>query len=263
MPAWIAPLKPFLSALLLPPGLTALLLTLGLCCVLRAKRRLALALLGIGVAALWLGQSVAVARWLQQHLLHVPPALDAAAVERLKTPSTPTAIIVLGGGLNPDAPEYHGAAVLSEYSFLRLRYGAWLARQTGLPMGFSGGAGWSAPAGAPSEAQAAAVAATEWGQRLRWVEPRSRDTRENARMSLPLLEADGIREIVLVTEAAHMPRALRAFEAAAGARVRITPAPTLFIARADQPLLEWLPTARGQRLVSFTLHEWLGWWAGA
>jgi uncharacterized SAM-binding protein YcdF (DUF218 family) len=263
MLSWIAPFKPILSALMLPPGLPALLLTLGLVCVWRAKRRAGLSLLGVGVLCLWLGQSVAVARWMQHTWLHVPPALDAAAVERLKSPAVPTAIIVLGGGLNPDAPEYHGAAVLSEYSFLRLRYGSWLARATGLPMGFSGGAGWAAPTGAPSEAEAAAKAVTEWGQRLRWVESRSRDTRQNARMTVPLLVADGIREVVLVTEAAHMPRAVRAFEEAAGGALRITPAPTVFIARADRPILEWLPTSRGQRLVSFTLHELLGLWAGA
>jgi uncharacterized SAM-binding protein YcdF (DUF218 family) len=66
-----------------------------------------------------------------------------------------------------------------------------------------------------------------------------------------------------VTEAAHMPRSLRAFTQAAPPGMRITPAPTVFISASESPWLEWLPSVRGQRLVSFTLHEWVGLLAGA
>ena len=44
---------------------------------------------------------------------------------------------------------------------------------------------------------------------LRWTEDRSRDTRENAAATVALLRAAGVRQIVLVTHASHMPRAMR------------------------------------------------------
>ena len=261
MPAWIAPLKPLISTLVLPPGLFVIVLLASLA-VQRHRRRLGTLLLLGSIVLLWASQTVVAARWLQSRLLDVPPALTAADLDRLRHPAAPTAVLVLGGGTLADSTEYGGSAVLSELSALRLRYGTWLARTTRLPLGYSGGVGWGAGETAP-ETEAAAIAAQEWGVPLRWTESRSRDTRENARLSVPLLEAEGIREIVLVTEATHMPRAVRAFEAAAQGHMRITPAPTGFITAGESQAQQWLPSSRGQRWVAFILHEWLGMLAGA
>ena len=69
----------------------------------------------------------------------------------------------------------------------------------------------------------AEVARDEFGLTLRWVEPASRDTHENAVDTLALLQPAGVREVVLVTHGAHMPRALREFRAAAAAQSASTP----------------------------------------
>jgi uncharacterized SAM-binding protein YcdF (DUF218 family) len=177
----------------------------------------------------------------------------------------PVAIIVLGGGRESLAPEY-GVANLNPHSMERLRYGAWLACQTGAPLGFSGGLGHAAQDGAAEAEIAADVAAREYGRALRWIESNSRDTRENAVQTVPLLRDAGVREVVIVTHGWHMPRALRAFrEAADHAKLAldIVPAPMGLARRIDRPALRWIPSAEGFTLVRAVLREKLGWLLGA
>ena len=63
----------------------------------------------------------------------------------------------------------------------------------------------------------------DFGVTARWIESRSRDTFQNAQYSAPLLRAQGVTRILLVTDALHEHRAAAEF-AAAGLAVR--PAPT-------------------------------------
>src|SRR5690606_32234594 len=72
------------------------------------------------------------------------------------------AIVVLGGGVQAQAPEY-GEAQPGPHTLQRLRYGAWLARQTGKPLGFAGGIGWAAGAGAVPEGDVARRVLAEYG----------------------------------------------------------------------------------------------------
>jgi uncharacterized SAM-binding protein YcdF (DUF218 family) len=101
---------------------------------------------------------------------------------------------------------------------------------------------------------------------LRWTETRSRDTNENASMTLQLLKADGIEHIVLVTHYFHMRRAVAAFERAAqrsSVSLRITTAPMGSDERGPPSLADWLPSRGGYQSVNIALHEWLGRLAGA
>ena len=102
------------------------------------------------------------------------------------------------------------------------------------PLQFPGGRAATSPqASAPFDAEAGGsteaaiadrIAREEFGLPLRWREDRSRDTRENAAASVRLLRAAGVRRIVLVTHAWHMPRALRAFQEA-DPDLPVSPAP--------------------------------------
>ena len=84
------------------------------------------------------------------------------------------AVVVLGGGVLPEAPEY-GSAQPSAPTAARLRYGVFLAKTANLPLAFAGGVGWAA-AGTetPSEASTAAQMAKENGLTFRWLEADSR-----------------------------------------------------------------------------------------
>ncbi|MDP1742756.1 YdcF family protein [Polaromonas sp.] len=244
-------LKPILSTLLLPPAAPLLLVLLGL--VLAVRRKAAgLTLAFLGSAVLWLLSCHAVAVWLALNLLPQQTALSMAA---LKT-SGAQAIVVLGGGVHPTAPEY-GESQASAAAAMRLRYGARLARQSGLPVAFAGGLGWgAAQTQTLSEGEVARRAALQdYGLALKWIDSQSRDTSENARLLRPLLLKDGVQRIVLVTHASHMPRSVRAFEAAG---FTVTAAPMGFILPSRNGVLEWLPSADGLEASRAVLKEWLG-----
>jgi uncharacterized SAM-binding protein YcdF (DUF218 family) len=211
------------------------------------------------------------ATWLEHALLSEPPALTAADRAALKAEAAggrSMAIVVLGGGLDREAPEY-GSPGLGAGPLERLRYGAWLSRATGIPLAVSGGAGWGGPrdeAGAapvPAEADImAGIAAEDFGRPLRWREAASRDTRENAANTVALLAPQGVREIVVVTHGWHMPRALRDFRAAAAARasastpaLAIRAAPMGLAPPAERLLLDWMPSGTGALRVRVVLRE--------
>lgn len=260
----IASWKPILSALLLPPVPLLLLVLIGARLIL-PRRGLGWLIISVSVVLLWLSNCVGAANFATQALLHPPAALSADRIGELRAEvraGQPVAIVILGGGMEPYAPEY-GVSSLRDASLERLRYGIWLSRETGAPMAFSGGVGWSQPNGPPEAEVAARIARQEFGRPLKWLEDQSRDTRENAARTVTLLRAAGITHIVLVTHAWHMPRALRDFRDVAGGGMQIEAAPMGMAKRTERPLLAWLPSVRGYTDMHNALHEWLGRLAGA
>jgi uncharacterized SAM-binding protein YcdF (DUF218 family) len=181
------------------------------------------------------------------------PQVPPATPERLQGVQ---AIVVLGGGVVRDAPEY-GMAQPNGYLLARLRYGAHLAKGTGKPLAFSGGIGWAAVDGgiAPEGEVARRVLSQDYGLAPRWTDAESRDTRESALRTRDLLAPEGIKRIALVTHAWHMPRAVHEFERAG---FTVVPAPTGFASPEVRPLLEWLPSADGLTLSRLVLREALG-----
>jgi uncharacterized SAM-binding protein YcdF (DUF218 family) len=253
--------KPLLSALMLPPAPMLLLVLVGARVMFR-RRLLAWLLVLLGVLGIWFSCTSALGHGLTQWLVKPPLALTEQRVGELKR-APKTVIVVLGGGRRLYAPEY-GVSTLTERSIERLRYGVWLAKETGLPLAFTGGTGHGAPAG-PSEADIAArVAERELGRALRHVEGESRDTRENAQRSIALLEPTGVEQIVLVTHGYHMPRALHNFQRAiAGRRITLVAAPMGLSPGGRFTVGDWLPSTSGFEQVRLALHEWVGRLAGA
>jgi uncharacterized SAM-binding protein YcdF (DUF218 family) len=242
-------LKPILAALVLPPAGPLLLALLGLLTASR-HRRAGWTIVLAGLAASWLLSTHAIGLMLLEAL--VPP-VAAVAPAQLRDVQ---AIVVLGGGLQESAPEY-GEAQPSPNTLARLRYGAWLARRTGKPLGFAGGVGWAA-AGTQTATEGAIarrVLQDEYGLTLRWLDDRSRDTEENAQRMAQLLRPDGVGRIALVSDAWHLPRATLHFRAAG---LDVLPAPTGFPASVERPILEWLPSPHGLALSRHALREWLG-----
>lgn len=257
--------KPVLTALLLPPVPLLVLMLLG-AGLLRRRPAWGWLLLLAGAAGIWLGSTTAVGQWLQRQLLQPPRALSLEQLQQLQARRSPvSAIVVLGGGRENYAPEY-GAPNLSPYSMARLRYGLWLARETGLPVAFSGGTGRGQVAGVAEADVAARIASREFGQPLRWTESGARDTRENAERSVALLRAAGVARIVLVTHAWHMPRSLRAFEQAverSGGGITLLAAPLGLARKTSAGALPWLPSQAGFTDTRHALREYLGLLAGA
>jgi len=90
---------------------------------------------------------------------------------------------------------------------------------------------------------------------VRWVEGASENTAENARFSAAILRRDGVKKILLVTDAMHMPRAKMAF---AQTGLEIVAAPTLFFGFTGIIPADLLPSAEGLRRSYYASYEWLG-----
>ena len=152
------------------------------------------------------------------------------------------------------APEY-GGDTAGERTLLRLRYGALLAKRFDLPLLVTGGRPKDATR--TEAAVMAEILEREFTVKVRWQEGESRNTAENASKSAAILRDAGVRRIVLVTQAFHMPRAVRLFRAAG---LEVVPAPTQFKTAANSPLgpLDLLPQSNALRNSYFALHEWLG-----
>ena len=115
--------KPILTSLALPPLSLILLAALGLL-LAALKRRGGLVLAALALVLLWLVSCHGMAVWLARNALPQFAPLTASALKAADT----QAIVVLGGGLLPEEPEY-GEAQLGPHSATRLRYGITLARQ--------------------------------------------------------------------------------------------------------------------------------------
>jgi len=254
--------KPLLSAVLLSP-LPLLVLILAGARLMFRHRITAWLMILVGVLLIWLTTTEGLANALKLWLVRPPPPLMEADIAGLKR-APKTAIVVLGAGAKRLSPEY-GVSNLKPASIERLRYGLWLSRETGLPVAFSGGVGFGAEPGQQTEADVAArIAEREFGRPLKWTETESRDTRENALKTVALLQAQGIDQIVLVTQDYHMRRSLRNFERAAeGRNMRIVPAPMDLPAGGPPRAVDWLPSRRGYEGSWLVLHEWVGLVAGA
>lgn len=243
-------MKRLIEPFLMPPLAPLLLLLAGLL-LLRRRPRLGKGLVGVGFGSL---------------VLLAEPFVSAALLIALQVdeplpaqgPLPPAdAIVILGGDLDPGAPEYGGSTV-GALSLLRVRYGARLAKRTELPVLVTGG---PIEAGERTVARLMAEALRELGVRARWREARAGDTRQNARFSAAILAEEGVRRVLLVTHAWHMPRARAAFEAA-GLEVVAAPTAPRIWPRADR-LDAYLPSARSLQESRWALHEWLGraWYA--
>lgn len=167
------------------------------------------------------------------------------------------AIVVLSGDLRPpDA--VRPRAELGQDSLYRCIHAAELYRRSGpCPVLVSGGKVDPHVPG-PTLARAMGDFLRELGVRDSDIglEEHSRTTHENAVETARLLRGRGIARVVLVTEAYHMPRALRCFR-----KQRIEVIPSACHHRATEfrySLSDFLPSPTAALHCQLVVHEWLG-----
>lgn len=185
--------------------------------------------------------------------------LLAAPLERQAMPPEPAqkakaqAIVVLGGGRIKNAPDHAGMDMPSLHTLGRLRYGAKLHRDTGLPLLVTGGM----PDGS-AESEAALMARIlreDFAVPVKWLEQASDNTAQNAQFSASQLKQAGVTQILLVTDAMHMPRAQMIFRQAG---LQVVPAPTNFSAYRELGPIDFVPNAKALQMSHFAMHEWIG-----
>jgi len=236
------------------------------------------------LSLVWLGLAAGLLAWKGHRLAGLLAALTSAAVLILATPlsagwliaslepdqatlrAPPGAIIILGGdvahgryqggaqgGRQTGVHDHAGVTDVGTLTLERLRAGAALHRATGLPILVTGGVLGS---GQPALASLMAQSLREdFGVAARWIEPRARDTRENAVFSGDMLRGDGVPAALLVTQSWHMPRAQEAFRRAGyvvqAAPVRLASPPEIgpsgLLPQTGHLLESW-----------FAIHEWAG-----
>lgn len=237
-------LKKLVATVLLPPLMPLLVAGVGLAMGRRYRIGRVLAWMGLLLAVLL--ATPAVVGWISAPLQDFSPP-DEAQMRQAQ------AIVILGSGRNLAAKEY-GGQTISRLALERVRYGARLARQTGLPVLVTGGA----PYGGTSEAQLMREALEQdFGVAVRWAESAATDTEDNARMSAKVLREAGVTRVLVVTHAMHMRRSLGEFSRAG---LEPLPAPTGFYDadRSEAFFKRWVPSANGAYFGWFACHEWLG-----
>jgi uncharacterized SAM-binding protein YcdF (DUF218 family) len=172
------------------------------------------------------------------------PPLDLARAKDAQ------AIVILGGGTRLYAPEY-GGATLSTITLQRVRYGARVARATGLPILVSGGALRSAP---PEAILMREALVHEFGVPVRWVEARSRNTHENAYRSARILERNGVTRIILVGHSFDFPRSRIEFERQG---IAVIVAPIDIPEPHPNDVGDFVPSAAGLQGSYYALYEML------
>lgn len=242
-------LRYLLKFLLLPP--LAQLLGLVIAALLwRRLPRIAKTLAVLSVASLWALATPRISGWLVAGLEQQYPLLTPAEM----VASNAQAIVVISAGLDPTGTEF-GRPSASNHTLLRLRYAAFVQRQTDLPILVSGGLVLS-----QSSLTLANVMAADLEEHfrvpVRWFETESRNTDENAHYSAEILASQGIDRIVLITEAFHMPRAVMAFRQVG---FSVVAAPTAPLSNTESAVLAWVPNANALSNSNLALHEYLGW----
>jgi uncharacterized SAM-binding protein YcdF (DUF218 family) len=228
-----------------PPGLCLLLLLAGLL-VRRRWPRTGLGLQIAGLVLLWLLSTPFVAGAMLRTL-----QTEAALPPTGPLPEA-DAIVVLSAEADGEAAEY-GTSTPGAMTLQRVRYAAALHRRTGLPVLTSGGL--PGPGVEPLASSMARTLEQEFAVPVRWREERSSDTWQNAAFSAGLLTPDGVRRVLLVTHAWHMPRAMACFRRQG---LEVVPAPTAFRAPAWTHPGCLIPSTGGLRDSYLALHEWYG-----
>jgi uncharacterized SAM-binding protein YcdF (DUF218 family) len=232
-------LRGILGVLALPPVVLLLASLAGAALAWRGRRvGAAVALVGI-ITVLLLATPMA-SGLLLASLEKAAPAVPAAA---------PGAIIILGAEASngPDGPD------VGPLTLERLRRGAALQRETGLPLLVTGG-----PPGSDAPPLAAAMRAAlqqDFAVPVRWVEPAARNTGDNLRLAAAMLAKANIGAAYLVTHAWHMPRAQLE---AARTGLPVVPAAVPRPRRPDGRLTDWLPRADYLAMSWLALREWGG-----
>jgi uncharacterized SAM-binding protein YcdF (DUF218 family) len=234
-----------------PLPLSILLALVALLLLWRKQHRTAGMVLATSVAILWASSTQVVALALGNSLdRQFPPILPADLPEA-------GAIVVLGGGLRmPVSPELWSDLGSGSDRMLHAAR-VYHAGKAPFIVASGGGMPWSRSQDVAANGMADLL--VEWGvpRSAILIEPDSRNTYENALRTKLLLDANEIEEVLLVTTAMHMPRALAVFRSAG---IRSHPAATDYKALSDPSgtFLSWVPSVINLGMTEAVIKEYLG-----
>jgi uncharacterized SAM-binding protein YcdF (DUF218 family) len=249
-------LSKLLPLFLYPLGLACLLMVVALVMWWRRSRwvpiPISLALMVLLLASnSWIANSLVKSLEWQQIPTKAFPSADA--------------IVILGGATKSTFPPRPGVD-LSEQGD-RVLYGAQLYREGKAPVVIASGGRISWRGGGPSESADMAKILKTMGVPASAIlqDPTSLNTYENAVNVKKIIKEQGIRRVLLVTSAMHMPRSLRIFQRQG---IEAIPAPTDFLVsqqELEEPnsspqatVLSLVPDADRLEMTTRALKEYVG-----
>lgn len=236
-----------IAQLIYPLNLALALAACAIALMAAGRRRAAAALLALAVAWLWCWSTPVVSDAVRMSLERRYPPIAAEDMPEAG------AIVVLGGAVAPADPPRRYPDLSSAAD--RVWHAARLYHAERAPLVILSGGGFSQP-----ESDAMAVFLMDLGvpEAAIRLESDSRTTHENARFTRPILEEEDIRDILLVTSAMHMPRAMHIFRA--NGMQPIPAAADHEVAHEDtrpKPL-QFMPDARALEGATRAFKEYLG-----
>ena len=179
---------------------------------------------------------------------------ETVSIKRLNTLNEPINILVLGGG-HTDDTRFPANNQLSDQALVRLSEGIRIHRQLpGSTLITSGGSGESEIAQAKILANTALLLGVDSSHLKMQTQPKNTWAEAN---EYKRLYADSA-QLVLVTSAAHMPRAMYLFRKAG---LNPIAAPTNHLVKKgtrEKDFWYWFPSSGNIKLMESAIHEYLG-----
>ena len=244
-------LSKILPIFAMPLGVVFFLLLVALIFLRRDRKRIAAGVLVLAMAVLWVASMPLTAnmayRNIESHYSPLP--LDQVPAGGC--------IIVLGGVVG--APILPRIDIEMNDAIDRVYKAAELFRAGKAPYVIVTGGNQPWSESGVAEAELIREVLMEWGvpEDVIFLEGSSRNTRENALYSRNILNSISCEQPLLVTSAAHMPRAVAAFDSVG---VRVTPVVTdVRVAGTGLPaVMDFIPSAGALAMTSEAIREWIG-----
>lgn len=241
-------LTKLLTALVLPPFSILILWLLALLCRSLKWKKISLFCTLFGILLLYISSISYTSRKLENSLI-IPNRFSLQEYKNAQ------AIVLLGAGIR-DSQELFSKISVTELGLERMRYAAYLQKETQLPLLITGSA-----YNGTSEADAMAKElAYFFNTPTTWIENKATTTKENALFSQAILVNQQIKKIILITQQWHMPRAKYLFEQAGFEVIPASVGYGIVPEHYALHFMHFIPQAGALHKNTLLLKEWLGLW---
>lgn len=244
-------LSKILPLMVLPIGVVFELLIIALVLLLRRKQRSALFFVVTAICMLWACSTPIVANTMLGQLEQRYPAIAVSGIPEREC------IVLLGGSIEPVRPPRVDINLLDSVDRINKTASLYRAGKGEVVIISGGNQPWSPQL--KSEAEETRILLMAWGvpSDAIMLDESSRNTRENAVNTMILLEQAECTKPLLVTSAAHMPRAVASFT-----KVGVEVFPVSTDVRAVRTLqlsiIDFIPDIHALEMTTNAVREWVG-----
>ena len=244
-------LSKILPLMVLPIGIVLELLLIALFLLWRRRRSAAVFFIVTAMAVLWISSMPVVGNAVLGKLEQRYPAVPLVEIPESEC------LILLGGALEPVRPPRVDVNLVDSVDRISKAASLYRAGKAKKVLVSGGNQPW-AP-NMKSEAAATRTLLVEWGVVTDdiMVEEESRNTRENALNSVILMRESGCKKPLLVTSAAHMPRAVASF-ARVGVEVFPVSVDVRAVKNARLSVIDFVPDIGSLAMTTNAMREWVG-----